>query len=151
VAEDFDLDAFQALVASWNLRYFSAGELLKLGGGNASGRCAGKNSRPPQKKWKNMKNTAQMLDEIRDRHCAPIKILSGYRSKSYNACIGGATNSLHRKFNALDFTSSSGTAFDLRNIAREVRKSDPRFKGGIGYYPNSNFVHVDTRGVNRNW
>ena len=151
VSEDFDLDAFQALVASWNLRHFSPGELLKLGAGNSSGQCAGKNSRPPRNKWENMKNTAQMLDEIRERHGAPIKILSGYRSKSYNRCIGGATNSLHRKFNALDFTSSSGTASDLRKIAREVRNSDERFKGGIGYYPRSNFVHVDTRGVNRNW
>ena len=151
VPEDFDLDAFQALVASWNLRHFSAGELLKLGGGNSSGKCAGKNSRPPQSKWENIKSTAQMLDEIRERHGAPIKILSGYRSKRYNTCIGGAKKSLHRTFNALDFTSSSGSAFELRKIAREVRASDERYKGGIGYYPNSNFVHVDTRGVNKNW
>jgi len=151
VPEEFDLDAFQALVASWNLAHFTAGELLTLGGGNASGPCAGKNSRPPQSKWENMKNTAQMLDKIRQRHGAPIKVLSGYRSKRYNNCIGGVTNSAHRNFNALDFTSSSGTAFDLRKIAREVRASEERFKGGIGYYPNSNFVHVDTRGVNANW
>ena len=151
VPEDFDLEAFQDLVASWNLRYFSAGELLTLGGSHYSGPCAGKNNHPPKSKWANIKNTVQMLDEVRHRHGAPIKVLSGYRSNSYNSCIGGASGSLHKAYNALDFTSNSGSALDLRNIARDVRASKNRFKGGVGYYPSSNFVHVDTRGENRDW
>ncbi len=52
-------------------------------------------------------------------------------------------------FSAIDFMakSNSGPA-QWGNVVRQLRQSG-LFKGGIGVYPS--FVHVDTRGVNRDW
>jgi N-acetylmuramoyl-L-alanine amidase len=101
--------------------------------------------------WKNVKNTALMLDAIRKELGAPIRILSCYRAEPYNTCIGGESGSLHMKFNAIDFTCSQGTPEIWRRVADRLRSGDPKFMGGIGVYPSSNFVHIDTRGTEANW
>lgn len=92
-----------------------------------------------------------MLDRIRTQLGAPVKILSGYRNQAYNSCISGAGGSHHMRFNAIDWRCTTGTPAQWREVARQVRVSDSRFRGGIGYYPNSNFIHIDTRGRNANW
>jgi len=143
----FDLEAFRQFVAGLGLRYFSATELLYLGGRNQPGRdCAGKNAPPAAQLWPNIAATAQMLDEVRHRLGYPVRILSAYRNEAYNTCIGGASGSLHMQFSAIDWTCSSGDVETWRGVAREVRDSNPRYAGGIKGYFGSNFVHVDTRG-----
>ena len=92
-----------------------------------------------------------MLDAIRSELGAPIRILSAYRSPAYNACVRGETNSLHSRFNAIDFTCAVGNPEIWRRIADRLRSSDRRFVGGIGIYPTKNFVHIDTRGRVANW
>lgn len=148
-AAGFDGAAFQDYVDTLGLRHFSAAELLFLGASNGGGPCAGTNRLPPASLWRNIGATAQMLDEIRERLNAPCRILSCYRAAHYNSCIGGETNSYHMKFNAIDFRCASGTAAEWHAVARQVRSSSPRFKGGIGKY--SSFVHIDTRGANADW
>ena len=79
----------------------------------------------------------------------PLQIISGYRSPATNAMLnakseGVATRSLHM----------DGQAIDIRVPGRDlslVRKAALAMKsGGVGYYPTSNFVHVDVGRV-RNW
>ncbi|MFK7875949.1 MAG: N-acetylmuramoyl-L-alanine amidase [Paracoccaceae bacterium] len=148
----FDFGAFSAFVAGLGLQYFSATELLYMGGSNEAGSCAGKNAPPPRALWDNIANTAQMLDEIRRRLGHPIRILSGYRSPAYNSCVGGETSSLHARFNALDWTSNGGNNAQWHEIAKAVRAEHPsRFAGGIGRYISKNFIHIDTRGSDANW
>ncbi len=145
----FDYAAFEAFIDDLNLRYFQPHEFLVMGGSNQSGPCAGKNRLPPKSLWPRLTNSAQMLDEIRHRLGAPVRILSCYRSPQYNVCIDGASGSLHKQFNAIDWRCSAGTSSTWRGVAREVRDSHSRFRGGIGLY--SSFVHIDTRGYNANW
>jgi hypothetical protein len=57
--------------------------------------------------------------------------------------------SLHMKYNAIDFRRVSGNPAQWHEIAKAVRASAPRFKGGIGKY--ASFIHFDTRGHNANW
>lgn len=144
----FDHSAFADFVRGLNLRYFQPIELLYLGGQNerSGHRCEGKNALPPASLWQNIGPTIQMLDEIRHRIGGPVRILSGYRNDAYNDCIGGASKSLHKQFNAIDWTSTVGTVAQWHATARAVRASSPRYQGGIGDYPSQNFVHVDTRG-----
>jgi uncharacterized protein YcbK (DUF882 family) len=96
-----------------------------------------------------------MIDEIRARLGAAVRILSGYRSEDYNACVGGAENSLHRTFNALDWVCDAGSVEEWRDAAHAVRASTPGFRGGIGFYQRAgtsgDFIHIDTRGTNRDW
>jgi uncharacterized protein YcbK (DUF882 family) len=92
-----------------------------------------------------------MLDGIRSELGAPVRILSCYRSPTYNSCVKGEKGSLHLQFNAIDFTCSVGTPEIWRRVADKLRSSDKRFIGGIGVYPTKRFLHIDTRGTIANW
>lgn len=79
----------------------------------------------------------------------PFEIISGYRSPATNKMLrkkssGVAKRSYHMK----------GQAIDLRLPGRELRhlrKAALALKGGgVGYYPKSGFIHVDTGPV-RGW
>jgi uncharacterized protein YcbK (DUF882 family) len=79
----------------------------------------------------------------------PFDILSGYRSPATNAMlrrsgIGVARNSLHMRGMAVDIRLADR---DTRNIARAAMSME---QGGVGFYPRSNFVHLDT-GSFRTW
>jgi len=146
-----DLGDFVKFAAGLKLAHFTADELLFLGASNKAGRCKGTNAFPPRERWKNIANTAQMLDAIRRELGTPIRILSCYRSPEYNACVGGEDKSLHMEFNAIDFTCSQGTPEIWRRVADRIRSREKRFTGGIGVYPTKRFLHIDTRGKLANW
>jgi N-acetylmuramoyl-L-alanine amidase len=152
VRENFNMASFEATVRSWGLRHFSPAELLFLGSSHyAGGACHGSNSLPANTIWSNMHQTARMADEVRERFGHPLKVISAYRDTSYNTCIGGAGGSHHKRFNALDLAPQGGTLRELYAIALHVRESSRDFLGGIGYYPGSNFIHIDTRGEKADW
>jgi uncharacterized protein YcbK (DUF882 family) len=80
----------------------------------------------------------------------PCRILNSYRSPDYNRAEGGAPLSQHLRFNALDI------AFDNVSVVRvhaipTMWHDQGRFKGGLGLYRKSGFVHIDTRGSNAAW
>ena len=76
----------------------------------------------------------------------PFHIISGYRSPRTNAMLrdqggavtGVASHSLHMDGKAIDIRLPGVKLDDLRHAARSLKL------GGVGYYPASNFVHVDT-------
>jgi uncharacterized protein YcbK (DUF882 family) len=79
----------------------------------------------------------------------PYEVISGYRSPATNARLrshseGVASHSLHMKGQAIDIRVADLRLPALRDAARALRG------GGVGYYPASNFVHVDTGRV-RTW
>jgi uncharacterized protein YcbK (DUF882 family) len=79
----------------------------------------------------------------------PFQIISGYRSPASNAAMherssGVAKNSLHTKGMATDIRIEG---VDLRHLRRAALDLG---RGGVGFYPVSNFVHVDTGRV-RQW
>jgi hypothetical protein len=143
-------DKFVSFVGGLGLQHFSADELLYLGGQNALGQsCAGLNSYPPEPLWPNVAPTAAILDRLRADMGKPVHILSAYRSPAYNTCISGAAaNSVHMRYMAIDFVCDAGTPSQWTAKLADYRLRG-LFRGGIGTY--SSFVHVDTRGENRNW
>jgi Uncharacterized protein conserved in bacteria len=80
------------------------------------------------------------------QQCSPHKpfdIISGYRSPESNALLrrhnkGVARNSYHMKGQAIDIKAAKNLKL-LRDCARALKR------GGVGYYPQSNFIHVDIR------
>jgi uncharacterized protein YcbK (DUF882 family) len=79
----------------------------------------------------------------------PIQLISGYRSPRTNSELrergsGVAKHSYHTLGQAMDFHIEGVQLANIRKAALKMRA------GGVGYYPRSNFVHIDTGPV-RNW
>ena len=95
-----------------------------------------------------------LYDQLHDlalaANCDPrFEIISGYRSPESNAKLaaasrGVAKRSLHMEGRAIDVRSTGIATKDLRAAALALAR------GGVGYYPSSNFVHIDT-GAFRAW
>jgi uncharacterized protein YcbK (DUF882 family) len=78
-----------------------------------------------------------------------IDIVCGYRTSSTNESLrahtnGVAKNSLHIQAEAIDLRMPGIDTLKLRKAAFSLRR------GGVGYYPRSDFIHVDTGRV-RQW
>ncbi len=82
----------------------------------------------------------------------PFHVISGYRTPETNAMLqerggshsGVASHSLHMDGKAIDIRVPGIKLEHLRDKAKGLRI------GGVGFYPSSNFVHVDTGRV-RYW
>jgi uncharacterized protein YcbK (DUF882 family) len=79
---------------------------------------------------------AQVSDVFGGR---PIRVVSGYRERSH------AKDSRHKHGAALDFSIDGVPNWAVRDYLRSLRHT------GVGYYPNSSFVHVDVRGYPAYW
>lgn len=79
----------------------------------------------------------------------PIEVLCGYRTPATNAALrrrsrGVARHSLHMEGMAIDLHVPGRSLRAVRAAAVSLKS------GGVGYYPRSGFVHVDTGAV-RYW
>lgn len=83
-------------------------------------------------------------------HNGNYEVISGYRSPATNARLQQASNggvakrSLHMQGRAIDIRLPGVELKQLRQVALSQKA------GGVGYYPKSNFVHLDT-GRTRFW
>ncbi|MEQ1704648.1 MAG: DUF882 domain-containing protein [Rickettsiales bacterium] len=80
---------------------------------------------------------------------APFEVISAYRSPKTNAMLrehsgGVAQKSMHVQGKAIDIRLPDKDLVYIRNAALAMNV------GGVGYYPDSKFVHVDSGKV-RNW
>jgi len=95
-----------------------------------------------------------LLDELCALHSAfegrgHFEVISGYRSPQTNEALrhvssGVAKDSFHLSGRAIDVRLTSAKTDKLRDAAIALEA------GGVGYYPESNFVHIDT-GDFRTW
>ena len=72
-----------------------------------------------------------------------FQVISGYRSPASNAKLqtnsgGVATRSLHMEGKAIDVRLPGIKLDHLRQAALDLKA------GGVGYYPKSDFIHIDT-------
>lgn len=77
------------------------------------------------------------------RPAACFHIISGYRSPATNARLrnrsnGVASRSLHMAGKAIDIRVPGIATSRLRRMGQDLKS------GGVGYYPQSDFVHLDT-------
>jgi len=74
---------------------------------------------------------------------SPFHVISGYRCPATNAALrrhssGVAKHSLHMAGKAIDIRLPGVELADLRHVGLQLKR------GGVGYYPKSDFVHLDT-------
>lgn len=89
----------------------------------------------------------RLLDLLHDlsrrcEHPRPFHVISGYRSPETNAALhrgnrGVAAQSLHVHGKAIDIRVPGIQTCELKGLALSLAA------GGVGYYPASDFVHVD--------
>lgn len=87
--------------------------------------------------------------QAKTRRKDPLQILSAYRCPKTNAAMrarrgGVAKNSFHMYGQALDIRMPGYSTRALREHARGLKA------GGVGFYPRSDFIHIDTGQV-RSW
>jgi uncharacterized protein YcbK (DUF882 family) len=92
-----------------------------------------------------------VLYELKTRTGAeqPFEVISAYRSPATNTMLrnnsnGVAQGSLHLQGRAIDVRLPGVALARLREIALQLER------GGVGFYPGSDFIHVDTGRV-RQW
>jgi uncharacterized protein YcbK (DUF882 family) len=78
----------------------------------------------------------------------PFRIICGYRERRTNEALRGATpgvarHSLHLEGRAVDLSLADIPLAELRDAALSLRA------GGVGFYPDSGFLHLDTGRVRR--
>jgi len=110
---------------------------------------------PPRETWENVIPTLRVLrDEIIPR-VGRVRIVSGYRSPTYNEQAGGAPSSAHLTFRALDVVPlQRRPREELHGLLEGYWESgDARLREvGIGFYrsPTGRF-HVDAGRRHRRW
>jgi len=100
---------------------------------------------PPTAEWPNIVQTLRYLRDVVIPIVGPVEPVSAYRNPYLNTCAGGAPESAHRHFLAVDLVP-------LRPIAREAmmsrlcaahaRRGDG-YQVGLGFYAFMRF-HIDT-------
>jgi uncharacterized protein YcbK (DUF882 family) len=95
-----------------------------------------------------------LLDQLhllgqRSKPDGVFEVISAYRSPETNAALheqssGVAKQSLHMVGKAIDVRLDGVRTRELRDAALQMHA------GGVGYYPDSDFVHLDTGRV-RHW
>jgi uncharacterized protein YcbK (DUF882 family) len=87
--------------------------------------------------------------QIRADHDKPYQVISAYRSPKTNSMLRSqshavAEHSMHLEGRAIDIRVSGVATKKLRDHALAMNR------GGVGYYPDTDFLHVDTGRI-RSW
>lgn len=121
------IEVFARTLIVEDIKHFSAKEVFRMN--------------PPLELWGNIIPTLRVLDKVREHYGKPIRINSSYRSPDYNKSIGGAKDSMHMKFSAIDFS----LAEPLIEVYRWIDSLPESDTLGLGIYDN--FIHIDTRAL----
>lgn len=96
----------------------------------------------------------QFLEPLREKY-GRVSVHSGYRTRSYNAKVGGASNSFHiysahdGNDQAADISCAKGSPREWHATLNSIRNRKRNGNGGLGLY--SSFVHVDIRDYKADW
>lgn len=71
--------------------------------------------------FSNLRDTARLLDTIREAYGQAIRITSGFRSAAVNAAVGGSKSSAHRKGMAVDIQPYKNTKANMEALMRLLR------------------------------
>ena len=97
----------------------------------------------------NILPTVMCLQILRDYYKKPIYPNSTYRSPDYNKAVNGAKNSLHLRFNAIDFTVKNHKDLNRLYLFLDFKDISSGFgflpKNSLGLKQYETFIHLDTR------
>lgn len=105
---------------------------------------------PPRKLWPNIVQTLKFIKLELKPKLGTFEAVSGYRNPSLNSCAGGAKNSTHANYYALDLIPKSELTREklIYNICKVHDKVGRKYHIGLGFYTGVRF-HIDSRAYRR--
>lgn len=106
---------------------------------------------PPPEYWPNLVQALRFIHEQVIPAVGPVEIVSGYRNPTLNQCAGGARESAHRYYQAVDMVPLRPTTREIliRDLCNAHARRGGPYGVGLGFYVGVRF-HVDTRKY-RSW
>jgi hypothetical protein len=146
-------ESLDAYIKAHGVSHFSAREILTL-------RRLGETVKaPPSSKWPNIIPALLIAENIRAELGCPLIVGNGYRPEPFNSRVGGAKNSQHLHFRALDLDlprshRSPELQEEFYRVAAEIYlEHGAALKMGLGLYRawKGTRVHVDAGYRRRHW
>jgi hypothetical protein len=127
----------------------------------SSARCAAEPfALPPRMQWQAIVPALQIVRERVVPALGPVEVASAWRPHAFNRCAGGARNSRHLSFAAVDLrpTMQPNAETSFRILCRSWRAAGPSSRWGLGAYHDRDHpqhsrlmrFHVDGTGY-RTW
>ena len=106
---------------------------------------------PPSDYWPNLVQALRFIHEQVVPAVGPVEVVSGYRNPTLNQCAGGAQESAHRYYQAVDMVPLRPTTREIliRDLCGAHARRGGPYGVGLGFYVGVRF-HVDTRKY-RSW
>jgi hypothetical protein len=100
---------------------------------------------PPTSEWPHIVQTLRYIRDHVIPAVGPVEPVSGYRNPLLNACAGGAPESAHKHYSAIDMVPLRQTTREamMRSLCRAQARRGPDYQVGLGFYAYLRF-HVDT-------
>jgi hypothetical protein len=100
---------------------------------------------PPTSEWPHIVQTLRYVNDYVIPTVGPVEPVSGYRNPVLNACAGGAPESAHKHYSAIDMVPLRQTTREqlMRSLCAVHSRRGPDYDVGLGFYAFLRF-HVDT-------
>jgi hypothetical protein len=100
---------------------------------------------PPTSEWPHIVQTLRYVNDYVIPAVGPIEPVSGYRNPVLNKCAGGAPESAHKHYSAIDLVPLRPTTREqlMRTLCGVHARRGPDYSVGLGFYAFLRF-HVDT-------
>ena len=109
-------------------------------------RCAGQPFEiPPTSEWPHVVQTLRYIRDYVIPAVGPVEPVSGYRNPALNSCAGGAEESAHKHYSAIDLVPLRLTTREqlMQTLCAVHGRRGPAYDVGLGFYAFLRF-HVDT-------
>ena len=100
---------------------------------------------PPMAEWPHIVQTLRYIHDYVIPAVGPVEPVSGYRNPSLNQCAGGAPESAHKHYSAVDLVPLKPITRErlMRDLCGAHARRGPDYEVGLGFYAFLRF-HVDT-------
>ena len=100
---------------------------------------------PPVAEWPHIVQTLRYIHDYVIPAVGPVEPVSGYRNPTLNVCAGGAPESAHKHYSAIDLVPLRPTTREqlMRTLCTAHALRGPDYGVGLGFYAFLRF-HVDT-------
>lgn len=100
---------------------------------------------PPLSEWPHIVQTLRYINDYVIPMVGPVEAVSAYRNPSLNVCAGGAPESAHKHYSAVDLVPLRQTTREelMRKLCAVHARRGTDYQVGLGFYAFLRF-HVDT-------